>query len=594
MSIKSSRAILVFALALVGTACGRKGAESPSGAARPSVILVTVDAIAPRHLKPFGGPRVMPKLEAVAASGTSYDDVMTTSPVARPALVTILTGACPDRSGVRDNIHDALTGSTTSVAELAQKSGFETAAFVSTPFASYASGLQRGFDLFDGPEESIIGPSQHHPPVVAAGAVAGHFKQWLASRTPGKPIFAWVHLADLNGAVPIPPESVGSSVKRSGDPLEDYERELGVVDEAVGTITAALQADAGARNAMVVIVGTHGVYLGEGGRFGDAFWLADETLRVPLIRLTHLSDPAATPPKHDPRPTWLPDVAATLMRAVSSELPKGQDGVSLDDAPPAGRLRLAWSFAPDDQLAWPPLTAVKEGSALSVFSAASDGQLQPVGDVSPSAAAAAATRAALPRRRVLTDALRDAATRAGAKLGTGGYHASPPKDAEAWLRDLQIDRWFLAHRRPQLAARQARDLLARAPDALAVLLIRTYMLSAQPSDELTEVRDKLLSLYPDRSEALHWSAHVSLMTKDYARAAALLDTAIAVGPVEPEMYYDRACVHVLQGDVKAGLAALETALSAGYRNWEWMDKDPDLAAVRSNPEFVALLKTHGR
>ena len=96
--------------------------------------------------------------------------------------------------------------------------------------------------------------------------------------------------------------------------------------------------------------------------------------------------------------------------------------------------------------------------------------------------------------------------------------------------------------RPQLAARWSRKLLEAAPESFAALLTRLFVFSSAWSDELSSIRNKILDLYPERSEALHWAAHVSLVGYDYAAALALLDAAIAVGPVEPEMYYDLACV----------------------------------------------------
>ena len=592
----TNRAMALFVL-LVGalsSGCGQRPPAAPSAVAPSSQILITIEAIAPKRLAPFGETVAMPKWTSVAAAGTTYDDAITTSPVARPALATILTGVSPDRSGVRDNIDDAVADSAATLAEQARHAGFETVAFVSTPFASYSSGLQRGFDLFDGPEESVIGPSQYRPPLTFADELAGRVTRWLASHTKGKPVFVWIHLADLNGLATPPPGSAGSSVWKSGDPFEDYDKALGPLDHAIGTITDALRHDPATGDAGLTIVGTHGVYLGGEGPRGDAFWLADETLRIPLVRVAHLSDPANAAPRHDSRPTWLPDVAASLARAFGGKLPSNSDGIPLEDAPPPGRARLAWAFAPDDQLAWPPLTAVKEGESLSVFSASKDGKLSPVGPVTATASSAAAARPALPRKRILTESMRSAALKAGVKLGSEPTTPTPPNGADVWLRDLQVARGFLAWHRTGLAARAALRLLKADPSSLAALQLRLYILSRSPSEELTEIRDRLLALYPDRSDALHWAAHVYLLNPDYVRAAALLDAAIAVGPVEPEIYYDRACVHVLAGETKPAFAMLDKAFKVGYRNWDWLDRDPDLAAIRTSPEFLELLRTHGR
>ena len=113
--------------------------------------------------------------------------------------------------------------------------------------------------------------------------------------------------------------------------MEDYDATLTAIDEAIGAIASAAKSDPHAGECGLFIIGTHGVFLGEGGRRGDAFWLADETLRIPLVRVARLSDPAAGVPKHDSRPTWLPDVAASLGRAVGAARPAGSEGVPLEE-----------------------------------------------------------------------------------------------------------------------------------------------------------------------------------------------------------------------------------------------------------------------
>ena len=184
--------------------------------------------------------------------------------------------------------------------------------------------------------------------------------------------------------------------------------------------------------------------------------------------------------------------------------------------------------------------------------------------------------------------------RAGVTLGRANIQQAPPKQADTWLKDLQLVRRFLAMDRLPPANRRSKMLIAAAPDALASNVARVFLFSGGPSKEGAALRDKLLSLFPERSEALHWSAHVELVEKKLDRAAALLDAAMAVGPVEPEMHYDLACVRSLRGDTKGALEQLELALRAGYRNWDWIDKDPDLAATRADRGFPAVLGSYGR
>jgi hypothetical protein len=507
--------------------------------------------------------------------------------------VTILTGVSPDRSGVRDNIHDKLPDELQPLAERAKSAGFETAAFVSTPFASYSSGLQRGFDIFDGPEPVTIGPAQHVPKVVAATLLGTHFKEWLASRSTDRPYFAWIHLSDLNGmSVPLPlqKKQVGNTPPSE---FEGYDRSLALIDEAIGAVVDAVRADARSQRVEWTVVGTHGAYLGESGRVGDPFWLSQETLSVPLTRIQE-HPPQADGARHDARPTWLPVVAASLAQAMGVALDGKSDGVPLGVAPPQGRARLAWGYALDDQLGWPPETAVREGNGFAVFTAASDGTLNARGAVGAAAKDAAAARPALPRRRVLPAEARAAVARAGVELGTPSAPVKP-KAVDGWLRDLQIVRRLDGSERPGLAVRRSKMLYDGAPDALASLVTRLFFFAFDPpTKEAWAIQAKLLAHFPDRSDALHWAAHVSLSDKRYEAAEALLDAAMSVGPIEPEMRYDLACVRALRDDPKGALVQLDQALAAGYRNWDWIDKDPDLASARSDPGFPALLRTHGR
>mgnify|MGYP003693960525 CR=1 FL=1 len=438
----------------------------------------------------------------------------------------------------------------------------------------------------------VIGPAQYVPPVVPAQSVADHFTSgWARAHRESRSLrgSTWRTSTASRPSAGIR-GVLGCQIGRSDGGLRqglgrDRRRDR---RDRVGGAGRPQREDLRSPDRR----DSRGVSR-RGGRRGDAFWLADETLRIPLVRVAHLTDAPAGTPQHDSRPTWLPDVAESLRRAVGAADPAGADGVALEVAP-RGAGRLAWSFALDDQLAWPPLTAVKEGDVLSVFEASGNAGVRPVGPVSASATAAAGARPALPRRRVLPEANRRAVEHERLKLGHPTTPAARPANTDAWLNDLMIVRRFLSMKRPTLAGRSSKRLLSDAPESFAALVTRLYVLSSAWSDELVEVRDKLLGLYPERAETLHWAAHVSAVGFDPAAAAALLDAAIAVGPVEPEIYYDRACAHALRGETEPALRVLETAINAGFRNWDWIDKDPDLAALRAKPEFAELMKAHGR
>ena len=42
------------------------------------------------------------------------------------------------------------------------------------------------------------------------------------------------------------------------------------------------------------------------------------------------------------------------------------------------------------------------------------------------------------------------------------------------------------------------------------------------------------------------------------------------------------------------LAYLAGSIDAGFRDFDWMEKDTDLTALRADPGFAELMRSHGR
>ena len=59
-------------------------------------------------------------------------------------------------------------------------------------------------------------------------------------------------------------------------------------------------------------------------------------------------------------------------------------------------------------------------------------------------------------------------------------------------------------------------------------------------------------------------------------------------PTNPLVFYNLACSYSLIGQVDMAAAALERALSLGYRDFKWLAKDPDLRTLRKHPIFRAI------
>lgn len=64
--------------------------------------------------------------------------------------------------------------------------------------------------------------------------------------------------------------------------------------------------------------------------------------------------------------------------------------------------------------------------------------------------------------------------------------------------------------------------------------------------------------------------------------------AIALGYKNGSAMYNIACAHSLNGDIRAGMAALDKAIDEGFSGDEKLANDPDIALLRQQPGFAAL------
>lgn len=60
-------------------------------------------------------------------------------------------------------------------------------------------------------------------------------------------------------------------------------------------------------------------------------------------------------------------------------------------------------------------------------------------------------------------------------------------------------------------------------------------------------------------------------------------------PESPIVWYNLGCSYSLLGETRASLESLQRALELGYKDVNFMKRDPDLQAVRSDPGFAEIL-----
>ena len=83
--------------------------------------------------------------------------------------------------------------------------------------------------------------------------------------------------------------------------------------------------------------------------------------------------------------------------------------------------------------------------------------------------------------------------------------------------------------------------------------------------------------------------NLSLKQHQFAEARRYYGELARVGEVDADAEYDMACVEALADQLAAALAHLEAALKQGYRDWANLSTDPDLARLRSLPEYRKLV-----
>jgi tetratricopeptide (TPR) repeat protein len=64
---------------------------------------------------------------------------------------------------------------------------------------------------------------------------------------------------------------------------------------------------------------------------------------------------------------------------------------------------------------------------------------------------------------------------------------------------------------------------------------------------------------------------------------------VKLQPDNSTAHYNLACSLALCRRKQAALDSLRRAVENGYRDFEWMNQDPDLEILKEEPEFVALL-----
>jgi arylsulfatase A-like enzyme/Tfp pilus assembly protein PilF len=289
----------------------------------PSVLLITLDTVRADHIGCYGYSRIeTPAMDRLARDGVRFENAYTQVPITLPSHAVILTGTYPMFSGVRDFTSPPLPVNIPTLAEMLRRSGYQTAAFVSSFVLNSIWGLNRGFEVYD----DDMGMDKNRPRFLFLLARRGdyttdRFLAWLTRRGNG-PFFAWLHLYDAHSPYRSP-EPYHS--RYAGRP---YDGAIAFDDAQVGRVMSRLRALNLYKDTLIVLLSDHGESLGEHGESEHGFFLYNATLRVPLI-IKPPVEPVRSLTASQSVSTV--DVASTIAQAckIAPALSRGLQGRSL-------------------------------------------------------------------------------------------------------------------------------------------------------------------------------------------------------------------------------------------------------------------------
>src|SRR6187455_2498 len=186
--------LIIVALAVGLAAAGGWRYARASAPVSGPIIVISIDTLRADHLPAYGYSRVKtPAIDALAADGVLFERAYSHAPQTLPAHASMLSGQLPFETGVRDNVGFSVKPGERLLPQLLRDRGFTTGGVVSAYVLRKETGINRGFDFFDGempassPERSI---GQVQRDGAASEAVAEH---WLDSIGTSR-AFLFLHL----------------------------------------------------------------------------------------------------------------------------------------------------------------------------------------------------------------------------------------------------------------------------------------------------------------------------------------------------------------------------------------------------------------
>lgn len=260
---------------------------------RKNLILISLDTL--RADVAYSGR--LPNLTRMAASGASFLNTVSSSPITPASHASVFTGLHPYEHGLRYLLREPLRTGKPTIAELLSDAGYGTGAIVSCPGLDRWYGLNRGFKHYDDGipllpdgrdprsvvDVKIRGMAMKRAPLVVDRALS-----WLKLHK-SAPFFLFAHFFDTHWPYE-PPEWYAPA------DANPYEGEAHFVDHYLGVLLGQIEKWGLLDNSLLIIFSDHGEdlagwyandhagpELGHPEENGHGALLFDATQMVPLV-----------------------------------------------------------------------------------------------------------------------------------------------------------------------------------------------------------------------------------------------------------------------------------------------------------------------
>ena len=288
------------------------------------MILITCDTLRADHLGVYGYRRpTSPAIDAFARESVVFEDCSATSSITGPSLSALMTGLYPDELGAYVN-HLRMPPDAITVADLASRAGYPTAAVVSNPVLKHYPdlgnvGVVQGFEHFDDEMKAAEANRPHLKERVAPDTTRAAI-DWLTQQQAAGDdgFFLWVHYQDPHGPYTAPQEFVDlfhteyetdtrlplgkkpwglgqipdyqilgpadAPFQHPGIYRDRYDAEIRYFDQAFGELIGWLRSVDWLEDSLVIFTADHGEAMGENGYwFSHGETVHRGVIRVPLV-----------------------------------------------------------------------------------------------------------------------------------------------------------------------------------------------------------------------------------------------------------------------------------------------------------------------